>query len=121
VSRDPKRLRAFHHAHSLVLAVFRHTPSLPPHQRFVIQSQLQRAALSVPCNIVEGCSRRGLNEYRHFVNIALASARETEYLVGVAAELSYLPPNAIAECNSCCNLAIASLQNLLGALTRLRA
>jgi four helix bundle protein len=116
MSRDPKRLRAFHLAHSLVLAVFRHSATLPAHQRFVIQSQLQRAALSTACNIVEGCSRSGLKEYRHFVNVALASAREAEYLLSVASELGYLQPAALHECRNRCDALVGSLQNLLSAL-----
>jgi len=112
-------LRAFHLAHSLVLAVFRHSAALPPHQRFVIQAQLQRATLSVACNLVEGCSRTGLNEYRHFVSVALASAREAEYLVSVVTELGFLPSSAAQDCRNRCNAVVGALQNLLKALERL--
>ena len=121
MSRDPKRLRAFHFAHSLVLAVFRHSAALPPHQRYVIQCQLQRATLSIACNLVEGCSRSGLKEYRHFVSTALASAREAEYLVCTATELGYLPPSAAQDCKNRCNVVVGSLQNLLNALNGLAA
>ena len=109
-----------HIAHALVLAVFRHSAALPAHQRFVIQPQLQRAALSVPCNIVEGSARRGVNEYRHFVSIALGSAREAEYLVAVASELGYLTAPAVEECRNCCDAVIGSLQNLMRALDGMR-
>ena len=103
----------------MALAVFRHSASLPSHQRFVIQQQLQRAALSVPCNIVEGCARRGLAEYRHFVNVALASARETDYLIALATELEFFTSPAAEECRTCCDAAVAALQNLATALARL--
>jgi four helix bundle protein len=116
MSRDPKRLRAYHLAHALALTVFRHSSSLPPSQRFVIQQQLQRAALSVPCNIVEGCARRRLPEYRHFANIALGSAHETGYLIQLATELGYLPGAATTECRDCCAAVVGALQNLMKAL-----
>jgi len=80
---------------------------------------LQRASLSVACNLVEGSSRQSLKEYRHFVSTALASAREAEYLIRVATELSYLPAAASEECRTCCVSVVASLQNLLTALDKL--
>jgi four helix bundle protein len=119
MSRDPTRLRAYHLAHALVLAVFRHAPALPRDQRFVIQQQLQRSALSIACNIVEGCARRHIREYRHFINVALGSARETDYLLGLISELKYLPQEASSECTTCCRAAVGALQKLSTALERL--
>jgi four helix bundle protein len=116
MSRDPNRLKAFHLAHALVLTIFRHTHLLPREQRYVLQPQLQRAALSITCNLVEGCARRTLGEYRHFVNISLASARETAYLLSLAQELQYLPASVIQECRNRSNAVVGSLQNLHTAL-----
>jgi four helix bundle protein len=53
-------------------------------------SQLRRAAVSVACNIVEGCARRGTSEYLNFLNIAAGSASETRYLVEVSCRLGFL-------------------------------
>jgi four helix bundle protein len=119
VSRDPKRLRAYQLAHGLVLGVFRHSPKLPPEQRYIITRQLQRAALSVALNLVEGCARHRLSEYRHFVNIALGSARETEYLLSLIEGLHLLDAPALSECRSCCDALVGSLQNLMTALDRM--
>jgi four helix bundle protein len=116
VSRDPKNLRAYHLTHALVLIVFRHANAFPRDQRFVIQQQLQRAALSIACNLVEGCARRTAAEYRQFVNIALGSAREAAYLIDLAGELSYLPDPVVRDCRICCQRVVGSLQNLLRAL-----
>jgi four helix bundle protein len=46
--------------------------------------------VSVACNIVEGCARRTKGEYLHFINVALASATETRYLIGLAYRLELL-------------------------------
>jgi len=116
VSRDPKNLRAYHLAHTLVLVVFRHAHNFPREQRFVIQQQLQRAAVSITCNLVEGCARRTTSEYRHSINIALGSAREAAYLIDLAGELSYLPPPVLHDCRICCHQVVGCLQNLMGAL-----
>lgn len=54
------------------------------------RSQLRRAALSIPTNIVEGYSRKGDKELAHFVNISLGSMAETKYLLYFAHRLAYL-------------------------------
>jgi four helix bundle protein len=119
MSRDPTRLRVYHHAHGLVLAVFRHGEAFPPAQRFVVRQQLFRAVLSIVCNLVEGCARRSVHEYRQFVSIALGSAREAEYLIDLSGELSYLPPAAVEDCRCRCKAVVGSLQNLTKALEEL--
>jgi four helix bundle protein len=116
VSRDPAKLRVYHESHALVLSVFRHGGEFPREQRYVIQQQLQRAVLSIVCNLVEGCARRSASEYRQFVNIALGSARETAYLIDLAAELSYLPQPVTDDCRMRCKNVVGSLQNLMRAL-----
>jgi four helix bundle protein len=108
-SRDPAKLRVYHESHALVLSVFRHCSGLPREQRYIIQQQLQRAVLSIVCNLVEGCARRSASEYRQFVNIALGSAREAAYLVDLTAELSYLPPSVTDDCRIRCKRVVGSL------------
>ena len=119
MSRNPTKLRVYHDAHGLVLAVFRYGEPVPASQRFVIRQQLYRAALSIVCNVVEGCARRTVGEYRHFVSIALGSAREAAYLIDLAGELSYLPPAAVQDCRLRCRTVVGSLQNLAQALENL--
>jgi four helix bundle protein len=53
VSRDPSKLRVYHESHALVVSLFRHSGGFPREQRYVTQQQLQRAALSIVCNLVE--------------------------------------------------------------------
>jgi four helix bundle protein len=91
VPRDHRKLRVFVRADDLALRVYHVTRMLPVEERYGLQSQTRRAALSVAGNIVEGCARRTDKEYGHFVSIALGSAAETCYLFSVIRRLRMLP------------------------------
>jgi four helix bundle protein len=56
--RHHRRLRVFHDAHSLTLAIYKHTKGFPKEEWFGIRQQMRRAATSTPSNIVEGSARR---------------------------------------------------------------
>jgi len=67
------------------------TSEFPGEERYGLGKQIRRAAVSVPCNIVEGCARRGEGEYLNFLNIAFASANEARYLVNLSSRLKVVP------------------------------
>jgi four helix bundle protein len=83
-------LRAWQLAHQLATDVARVTARFPAHERFELASQLRRAALSAPTNLVEGSARYGSGEYARFVRIAIASLAEVEYLLYFAHEMQFL-------------------------------
>jgi four helix bundle protein len=88
--RDYRKLRTFALADSLLLELYAATRRLPAEERYGLQAQLRRAALSVPTNIVEGSTRRTTREYLHFLQIAFGSALEVWYLLGVSERLEFL-------------------------------
>jgi len=90
MSRDHRKLRVFVLADQLVLQIYRVSKSFPVEERFGLQSQLRRSALSVATNVVEGSARRTQAEYAHFVNIAASSAAEAEYLIDISRRLGLL-------------------------------
>ena len=87
-----KRFVAWQECHKLCLLVYKATESFPKHEQYGLTSQSRRAAFSAPANIVEGAGRKGKNEFRRFLDIALASLWELEYALEVAAALDYLGP-----------------------------
>ena len=74
--RDHTKLRAFELADEVAILVYRVTAGFPKEELFGLTSQLRRAAVSVPSNIVEGCTRDREAEYLRFLNIAFGSLRE---------------------------------------------
>ncbi len=116
MARDHRRLRVFHDAHALALAVYKHTRGFPRDEWFGVRSQIRRAAVSVPSNVVEGSARRSSREYVRFLTIARASAAELSYLVSLCTELGYLSTAAHAELEPQCDRLNAQLQALLNSL-----
>lgn len=90
MSRDHRKLRVFALADGLVTQIYTITQQFPAAERFGLQSQLRRAAVSAACNIVEGCARRSTSEYLNFLNIAAGSASEARYLAEISCRLGFL-------------------------------
>ena len=63
--------------------------NFPREERFGLTSQLRRAVVSIPTNIAEGAGRQHRNETKQFVNIALGSLAETEYLIDFCKRLNF--------------------------------
>jgi four helix bundle protein len=95
MSRDPRKLRVFQLADSLVVEIYRSTKKFPADERYGLRAQMRRAAVSAAANIVEGCARKSTRDYLNFLNIAAGSAAETRYLLSLAARIGVLTPESI--------------------------
>ena len=113
MSRDHRKLRVFHQAHKLTLAIYQHTRDFPREEYFGLRTQMRRAAVSVPSNLVEGNARSGERDYLRFLNIALGSACEVKYLTSLTLELGYASGPAWAGIIEECDGVVRQLQRLV--------
>lgn len=87
--RNPNELQVFELADVLAHVVYDATLAFPNDERFGLTQQLRRAAVSVPSNIVEGCSRESQADFRRFIEIATGSAMEVRYQLAFARERGF--------------------------------
>jgi four helix bundle protein len=84
------KLEVWKMSDDLAFKVYEITKEFPREEIYGIVSQLRRAALSIPTNIVEGYSRKGDKELSRFINISLGSLAEVKYLLYFSNRLGYL-------------------------------
>ncbi|MEN8128113.1 MAG: four helix bundle protein [Planctomycetota bacterium] len=88
--RNYRNLKAFQLADELVLMVYTATKRFPKDELFGLTSQLRRAVVSIPSNIVEGASRDTEVEFLRFLDMAYGSASELDYQISLAYRLGYI-------------------------------
>lgn len=88
--KDYKKLLVWQKAHENVLDVYRITKAFPKEEQFGLTSQLRRSIVSVANNIVEGCGKHTEKDFANFLQIALGSCQESEYLLMLSSQLDYL-------------------------------
>lgn len=76
---DFKNLLVWQKSHGLALRVHSAARRIQGSDYLSLRSQLIRAAMSIPANIVEGRSQQSEREFSRFLKIALNSASELEY------------------------------------------
>jgi len=77
-------------AHALVLNVHAAAKETRGAEVLSLKSQMTRAAMSIPTNIVEGCGQQSAREFARFIKISLNSASELEYQLLLAKDLDAL-------------------------------
>ena len=92
-----RKLRVWEVADRLAHEVYRVTKAFPPTEQFGLTSQLRRAALSIPTNLVEGHARKSRKEFRQVASIALGSLAEVEYLLGFSEAEGFLSEQGYKE------------------------
>lgn len=88
--RDFTKIKAFQHADDLIFEIYHITKYFPKDEIYGLSSQLRRAAISVCCNIVEGCYRSSEKEFFRYLEIAFASLKESHYQFELAYRLGYV-------------------------------
>lgn len=102
-----EKLRVWQDARVLIGKVYELTRKLPKSETFGLASQLNRAAVSVACNIAESSARTSAKDQAHFSQLAFSSLMENDCLITVCCDLGFaLQENA------------SSLRSLVRALSR---
>lgn len=89
--RDYKKLDVWKKSHELNMFIKKSiVVKFPKEEKYELSSQLTRASLSIPLNIVEGCGRFTDKDFAHFLDNALGSTNEIDYCCFCASELNYI-------------------------------
>ena len=98
-----KNLKIWQLADQLAFDVYKATENFPRDELYGITSQLRRAVLSIPTNIVEGYSRKGDKELAHFLSIGFASLAEVKYPIHFAKRLGYFERDECGRLEASCD------------------
>lgn len=85
-----QKLKIWEKAHRFAMEIYKISKVFPKEEMYGLTSQIRRSAFSVSLNIVEGNASVSRKEYLNFLNIANRSLVETEYLLEIVRELSFL-------------------------------
>ncbi|HEY3133919.1 MAG TPA: four helix bundle protein [Gemmatimonadaceae bacterium] len=88
---DFKKLRVWKKAHALALNAERVASEIRNAAHKPLKSQLNRAAMSIPTNIVEGRGKKTDRDFARYLGYALGSACELEYHIILAHDVGAIP------------------------------
>ena len=104
----------------MAIRVYRATSNFPKSETYGLRAQVRRAAVSIPTNIVEGCSRHSTREYVRFLEVAFGSSREVNYLIDLALRLEMIDAKSAEELIVSGGKVSATLAALIAALRAMK-
>jgi len=93
--RNFRELIVWQKAMDIVVRVYELTALLPKDETYGLKTQLQRAAVSIPSNIAEGCSRNSEPDFKRFLEIAIGSTYELETQLIIVNYVKHISKNKI--------------------------
>jgi four helix bundle protein len=115
-TRHYRDLLAWQRAMELARSVYRESEALPKNEAFGLQSQMRRAAVSIPSNIAEGHGRLNDGHFRQFLAIARGSLFELQTQLELASGLKFLNEARVDELMKQCEEVARLLNGLLAVL-----
>src|SRR2546423_340273 len=91
VMSDFKKLAVWRKAHALSLNIHRAVARIRGVVYSSLRSQLVRAAMSIPANIVEGRGQKSDREFARYIRSSLNSTSELEYHLITARDVGVMP------------------------------
>jgi four helix bundle protein len=92
-----EKLRVWQEARKLVRSVYQVTDEFPRREVFGLISQLNRAVVSVACNLAEGTARTSAKDQAHFTQLAYSSLMEVACLVLICTDNRFLSDQKATE------------------------
>lgn len=112
--QDFRELKVWQKSHGAIREVYRVSATFPRDEVYGLTAQMRRAAVSIGANIAEGCGRGSDPDFARFLQMAMGSASEVEYLLLLARDLNYLGADVHAGLNS----DMAEVKRMLSAFLR---
>jgi len=87
---DFRELKEWEKAHELTVAVYKTTQEFPEEELLSLTQQIRLACSAIPIKIAQGCNQDEREDQVEFLQQALDSAVEVEYLLLLCYELEFV-------------------------------
>ena len=115
-TRHYRDLLVWQKAMVIAKAIYRVTDAFPQKEVYGLQSQMRRAAISIPSNIAEGHGRLDDGHFRQFLATSRGSLFELQTQLELAAGLKYLDEKGVGELMQKCEEIARMINGLLASL-----
>jgi len=89
---DFRKLDVWRTSHALALNIHAAVKNIRGTDYLSLRSQMLRAAMSIPTNLVEGVGQMSRREFAKFIRISLNSSNELEYHLQLARDFGVMEP-----------------------------
>lgn len=111
--RNFKNLNIWQDGMAIVKKVYELAGMMPVNERYGLTSQICRAAVSIPSNVAEGCSRTSDSDFKRYLEIALGSAFELETQLKLIKDLNLVSEYSFLELFDLLNKEQKSINSLI--------
>jgi four helix bundle protein len=109
-------LEVWNKSHQFTLKLYSVIKSFPNEERYILESQIKRAAISISTNIAEGMGRYSQKEFLQHLVISRGSTEECKYLVLLSKDLNYVNQETYENLNELLNEIGKMLNGLIRSL-----
>ncbi len=118
MGRNWDELIVWQESHQLVLEIYKTLKYFPKEETYGLISQIKRAAISIPTNIVEGHSKNTSKDFQRFLFIARGSLEELKYLLLLSKDLRYISEEIYENLEEKLSKISLKLNNLIKSLNK---